>query len=200
MKRRRSQSTDAALAVGDLVYLRHAIRRDREEWTALRDASLDHLLIWEPKLPVDRKGRPPTSDARFARLLGTQNKPDTQRHLVCRLDDHAITGMVNLSQIFRGPFQNAVMGWWCGEPFTKRGYTKDAVRALIHRALTPSAERVSRLPQATKESPFGLGLHRVEANIKPNNTASLALARSIGLREEGLSPNSKALCRKCKKR
>jgi ribosomal-protein-alanine N-acetyltransferase len=33
-----------------------------------------------------------------------------------------------------------------------------------------------------------LGLHRVEANIIPSNTASLGVARNCGFRKEGYSP------------
>jgi ribosomal-protein-alanine N-acetyltransferase len=34
-----------------------------------------------------------------------------------------------------------------------------------------------------------LGLHRIEVNIRPENTASLAVVRKLGFREEGLRPH-----------
>lgn len=167
-KRTSRQSVAAALAVGDLVYLRRAIKADRAEWCALREESQSFLKPWEPKPPLAAQNSPSN---RFRSLLETQDHPTSQRHLICRRSDDTIVGMVNLSQIFRGPFQNAVIGYWCGEHFTGQGYTTDGVRACLARA-------------------FGeLGLHRVECNVKPDNTPSLALARAVGFREEGFSRN-----------
>jgi ribosomal-protein-alanine N-acetyltransferase len=34
-----------------------------------------------------------------------------------------------------------------------------------------------------------LGLHRIEVNIRPENTASLAVVRKLGFRREGLRPH-----------
>ena len=43
--------------------------------------------------------------------------------------------------------------------------------------------------QAVVRHAFGkLGLHRVEANIQPDNSASIALVRSCGFSQEGYSP------------
>lgn len=171
MKRGRRQSIGAAVAVGDLVYLRRAVRSDREEWVALREGSEAFLRPWNPEPPPGqaRDGR-----SLFRRTLKTTNTTTEQRHLVCRIDDDAIVGMANVFQIFRGPFQNGIMGWWCGEPFVRRGYTKDAVRALVGHAFRSTSAK-------------GLGLHRVEANIKPDNEPSLRVAGAVGMRREGLS-------------
>lgn len=78
--------------------------------------------------------------------------------------------MVNLNNIIRGAFQNAFLGYWIGAMHTRRGYATEGVRLALRYAFTD------------------LRLHRVEANIKLDNVASLALARRIGFREEGRSP------------
>lgn len=166
-RRSARQTIAASLGDGDLVYLRYATRSDRAEWCELRTESAAFLKPWEPKPPANR---PDSSARRFLAMIDTQDRPHTQRHLICRKQDDAIVGMVNLSQIARGPFQNAVIGYWCGQRFANMGLTTDGVRACIHRAFTE------------------LGLHRVECNVRPENTASLALARRVGFREEGFSP------------
>ncbi len=122
---------------------------------------------WEPRPPAGKSwyGAPA-----FRRQLITTNTAGSQRHLICRRSDGAILGMVNLSQICRGPFDNAIMGYWIGAEFATRGYTNEGVLLCLRRAFT------------------ALGLHRVEANVMPTNDASLALVRRVGFREEGYSP------------
>lgn len=148
--------------------LRFARRADSREWCELREASLDHLRPWEPRWPAGASGRSP---ARFARLLKSQRSDQSRRMLLCDKKSLAIVGMVNLSLIARGPFQNAVMGYWLGAPFVGRGYMTEGITLGLRHA-------------------FGaLGLHRVEANVMPANTRSLAVVRRAGFREEGFSPN-----------
>ena len=161
-----ARTIEGALERGARVYLRHVQEDDAAEFIALKDASRSLHEAWEPRPEPGKSwyGR----DA-FERQLVTSNTATTQRHLICRNDDEAIVGMVNLSQIFRGPFENAVMGYWVGAPYARRGYTSEGVVLCLRRA-------------------FGaLGLHRVEANVMPTNEASLALVRRVGFREEGYS-------------
>ncbi len=90
--------------------------------------------------------------------------------LLCRRSDEAIVGMINLGQIVMDPLCSAYLGYWTGVDYLRRGYATDGVRLALRHA-------------------FGnVGLHRVEANIRPENDPSLALARRVGFREEGYSP------------
>jgi ribosomal-protein-alanine N-acetyltransferase len=80
-----------------------------------------------------------------------------------------LVGIVNLSEIVRGSFQNAYMGYYGFAGSQGRGLMSEAVGLVLDEAFGP------------------LGLHRIEANIQPENTRSLALVRRLGFRREGLS-------------
>jgi len=83
---------------------------------------------------------------------------------------NGIVGVTNLSQIFRKGFQNAYLGFYGMAGYARRGLMAEAVRLTALYA-------------------FGdLGLHRLEANIQPENAASIALVRRVGFRREGFSP------------
>ncbi len=88
---------------------------------------------------------------------------------VVRTPEGALAGVVALSEIVRGNFQSAYMGYYAFEPHAGQGYMRAGVRAALRAA-------------------FGeLGLHRVEANIQPANRRSIDLARGLGFEREGLS-------------
>lgn len=111
---------------------------------------------------------PGDPDAWFDRLLA-RNRTETDRSLVVCTDDGALAGVYNLSQIFHGPFRNAYLGYYALVPYDGRGLMRQGMVLLLDHA-------------------FGdLGLHRVQANIQPENAASIALVRGAGFRLEGLS-------------
>jgi ribosomal-protein-alanine N-acetyltransferase len=83
--------------------------------------------------------------------------------------DGAILGGINFSEIVRGNFRSAYLGYQIGEPFARRGYMTEALQLALRFA-------------------FGrLRLHSVEANIQRGNRASIALVRRAGFRLEGFS-------------
>jgi ribosomal-protein-alanine N-acetyltransferase len=148
-------------AAGPRVALRLPRTSDRAAFTAgLRASERLHDPWLEPADP----------DAWFDRLLA-RNRTDTDRSLlVCRVEDGGLAGVYNLSQIFRGSFMNAYLGYYALEPHAGQGLMRDGMPMLLAHA-------------------FGdLGLHRVQANIQPENVASLALVQGAGFRREGFSP------------
>ena len=97
-------------------------------------------------------------------------QPNVTCFLVCRPADHAIVGVFILSQIVRGMFQSAYLGYYAEEPHAGQGYMSEGMGLVLRHTFT------------------AMRLHRVEANVQPENAASIALVKRSGFRLEGLSP------------
>jgi ribosomal-protein-alanine N-acetyltransferase len=90
-------------------------------------------------------------------------------YLARRREDGAIVGWLNVSEIVRLGFQNGYIGYGAVAGFAGQGYMTEALELVLREA-------------------FGtLRLHRLEANIQPGNTASIALAQRAGFVYEGFS-------------
>ncbi len=114
--------------------------------------------------------RPPLTAPGYRAYLRRLRGPAHEGHFVVLRSSGDLVGVVNLSEIVRGALQGAYLGYYAFAPHAGRGYMSEALRLVLGRA-------------------FGeLGLHRVEANIQPGNTASRALVRRLGFRREGFSP------------
>jgi ribosomal-protein-alanine N-acetyltransferase len=153
--------------VGDLVYLRYPMPRDREAFVDLRRSSRGFLERWEPRPP---RGFNAWGDDQFEWMLKTRRKPEQERLFIFDCETRALVGQISLGVITRGPLQSAYMGYWIGEAFAGRGYMTEAIRLMLTHAFRT------------------VGLHRVEANIQPDNDPSKAVAKKCGLRLEGYSP------------
>jgi ribosomal-protein-alanine N-acetyltransferase len=143
------------------VFLRAPVREDRQEFISLMLTSRAFHSPWATA---------PTDDERFAAYLADARRADFEALLLCRTSDEAVIGFFNLSQIVRRGFQSAYLGYAVGKPFAGQGYMRDGLELVLRHAFTT------------------LRLHRIEANIQPANTSSLALARGAGFRREGFSP------------
>lgn len=87
------------------------------------------------------------------------------------LDDGEIAGCLTLSGITRGAFQSASLGYWVDAARNGRGLATAAVGEAVTRAFTD------------------LGLHRVEAQTLPHNTASQRVLARNGFTEYGRAPS-----------
>lgn len=169
--RRRARSTAAAglqsaVETGPRVFLRHPTEADSNEFTALRVASQRFLAPWEATPP---DGSDSFAPQYFERVLKTSNTDLNQRFLICSVESGSIMGAVSVGNIVRGAFQSCYTGYWIGQKYSGQGFMTEALTLALRHAFV------------------ALELHRVEANIVPDNTASKALVRKLGFRQEGLA-------------
>lgn len=111
--------------------------------------------------------QPPADDSTFgAWYQGALTGPHV--NLVAReAATRAIVGVVCLENIVGGAFWSCDLSYYGMAGFEGRGLMTGAVRLALRHA-------------------FGqLGLHRVEAAVRPENAASLALLARLGFRHEG---------------
>ena len=145
---------------GTRVRLAFPRSRDREEILALNGASRSFHRGWTS---------PPTRPQQFAQLLARSRRLDIAILLVRHLSSDAILGGIEISQIVRGAFRSAYLGYYVGASWARQGYMTEGLGL----ALTYGFRR--------------LGLHRLEANIQPENAPSIALVRRLGFTREGYS-------------
>ena len=151
---------------GDGVALRVPQGSDYAEWAALREASRDFLVPWEPTWPDDDLSRG-AFRRRLKRYADDQRSDLAYAFMIFRSDDNALVGGLTLANIRRGVAQAGSIGYWVGAPFARKGYMTAAVRALL-----PFCFRTLRL-------------HRLEAACIPANTASVGLLEKTGFTREG---------------
>lgn len=145
--------------------LRPLTRRDRDEWTVLRWENSDWLEPWESQDPRGQQNLPT-----FTEYVRAQTRAQKERSSFGWVitEGGPIIGHVTLSQIVWGALCSGTIGYWVSHHRAGEGITPRAV-ALV-----------------TDFSLQELGLHRVEINIRPENTASLRVVEKLGFREEGL--------------
>jgi ribosomal-protein-alanine N-acetyltransferase len=107
----------------------------------------------------------------FRAYLERYQQPTEESLLICLRSTGAIAGLVNISSITRGRFQNASIAYAAFAPAAGQGYMTEGGGLAVRYAFTQ------------------LRLHRLEANIQPGNEASLRLVQRLGFRREGFSPD-----------
>ena len=111
-----------------------------------------------------------TDHDRFLAYVTDSRREDFKAMLVCRIEDDAIVGFFNLSQISQGNIRSAYLGYAVGQRYARFGYMREAIELVLEAAFRE------------------LELDSVEANIQPGNKASIALAQGAGFRRDGAPP------------
>ena len=147
--------------------IRPFARTDLEDLLALRTSNRDFMAVYE----ADR------SDAFFTRAgQAREITLDTEAWstgagyafaIVDRDDGDRLIGRIALSNVVRGPWQNATLGYWVDLVANGRGHATDAVHLTCRFAFEHA------------------GLHRVQPAIMPRNARSRRVVEKVGFRHEG---------------
>jgi [ribosomal protein S5]-alanine N-acetyltransferase len=145
--------------VKQVTTIRPLTSADAGELAALVVANRKFLAPFEP----DR-------DERYYTVEGQRERIERgEQQAFAILDGDRIAGTVALSNITRGPFQSANLGYWVSQDVNGRGLATKAVGEVIELA-------------------FGeLGLHRLEAGTQVDNLGSQRVLEKNGFEPIGLA-------------
>jgi ribosomal-protein-alanine N-acetyltransferase len=167
--------TDALLHPGWPAQLAHGPvelhplrRRDAGEWSRLRVANEEWLAPWEPTSPVPWVPRhAPAAYRAMRRTVLRRARLGLTVPFAIRVEGR-LAGQVTLDNIVRGAMRSAHLGYWIDRSVAGRGHATLAVALACDHAFR------------------AVGLHRVQADIRPENVRSRRLVERLGFRQEGL--------------
>ncbi|HEX5125627.1 MAG TPA: GNAT family protein [Rhodocyclaceae bacterium] len=143
------------------IYLRHPALTDQREFLASVRASHALHHPWTS---------PPSTPKQFHAYIERMRETTSCGSLICERNSKAIAGVINITNIVHGAFRSGYLGYYAFCGFEHQGLMREGLQAVVRHAFKT------------------LKLHRLEANIQPGNTASIALVKSCGFSREGFSP------------
>lgn len=111
----------------------------------------------------------PKDHAGWQKYMARLGRDSEAGFLVKHLDDNAICGVINLSAITYEALSSAWISYFGVVGQAGKGYMTEGMLQVIRYAFDE------------------LHLHRLEANIQPDNLASIALVKGVGFRYEGFA-------------
>ena len=146
------------------VGLRPLRYRDSRTWSELRRRNAEWLRPWDPTPP--RTGTASVTFRQMVRRMGAQARAGDAFPWGVTFDGR-LAGQCSVGNVTYGSALTGSVGYWVDRELAGRGVIPTAVALAIDHAF------------------FVAGLHRIEINIRPENTASLRVVEKLGLRYEG---------------
>jgi ribosomal-protein-alanine N-acetyltransferase len=140
-----------------------------ERPTPKREA--DFLQAVRRSRPLHRNWvQPPDHPAAYREYLKVLRRDNQAAFFVCESESGDLAGVIDIDDIVRGALQSASLGYYALRPYAGRGLLREGLLLVINHCFRE------------------LKLHRLEANIQPQNRRSIALVGGLGFRLEGVSP------------
>ena len=144
------------------IVLAHPSPADADEFIA---AAVDSAALHGSWLSA------PDTAERFTAFLKRAAREDQASYLIRHAACGGLVGYVNINNIVRAALRSGYLGYAAFRSHAGRGLMTAGLAAVVTDAFN------------------GLGLHRLEANIQPDNHRSIALVKQCGFAHEGLSPD-----------
>jgi ribosomal-protein-alanine N-acetyltransferase len=112
-------------------------------------------------------------EASYWQEKALQNKKNFENDISCCLnifDNEALIGMINFTDIIRGPCHSCFLGYKIAANYQGKGIMKGCLEQAINYVFVE------------------LNLHRISANYLPHNIRSAQLLESLNFKKEGLAP------------
>ena len=154
------------LAEIDKLVIRPALGSDHQRLEAIRRSNRAWLGPWEATLPPNSTEILPTQ-SEYRRRVERQMQRGEALVMIIEVDGEA-AGLVSIAAVQHGAMSQGSLGYWIAQRWSRLGIVSLAVATVIDLVIGE------------------LGLHRIEINVRPENHASLGVARRLGLRHEGL--------------
>jgi ribosomal-protein-alanine N-acetyltransferase len=153
---------------GGTVAVRPVRLRDGGAWSAIRSRDERHLAPWEPDSPGVWAQRNTLGEwpARWGALRARGRRGLGLPFAITVNGEFA--GQIMIGNLMRDPLWSAYVGYWVGSHVVSGGVTTGAVALALDHCFGP------------------VGLHRIEATVRPENIASRRVLAKLGFREEGL--------------
>ena len=151
-----------------VVELRPVWLRDGAAWSEIRLRDERHLAPWEPTPPGGWAAGHAVAEwpVRWWTLRAAARRGSVLPFAMTV--DGALAGHVMIGNVVREPLLSGYVGYWCDTRRAGRGVTTAGVALAVDHCFGP------------------VGLHRLEATVRPENAPSLRVLAKLGFREEGL--------------
>ena len=154
------------------VTLRPVKTKDAAEWRDTRVRNSAWLRPWEPTNPETPLYR--SSLGPYVAMARTMRREARQGLTLPWVVTYGgrFAGQLTVGSIVWGSARSAQVGYWIDAAYAGRGITPTALALAVDHCF------------------FVVGLHRIEATIRPENQASRRVVEKLGFREEGLRRRS----------
>ncbi len=154
------------------VVLRPLLTRDASAWRLTRVRNADWLRPWEPTNPETPLYQ--SSLGPYLAMVRTMRKEARQGVTLpwVLLVGGKFAGQLTIGNIIWGSARTASVGYWIDQQHAGLGVTPTALAMALDHC-------------------FGVvGLHRIEATIRPENRASRRVVEKLGFHDEGIRRRS----------